>query len=332
MMIPLEVSRGPYTVGRVPDAVTTDRLETGQSRTRLLQAASGLIWTVVFALAALLSIWMTDWLLASVMPQATFARQVLALAAGAFAVSVALPKPAGLPRASGVGLALSKAGCRSGLFGLALGCGLALFSIGVPWLTGAIAFETTLPDTGIWSFGGLPEIPTAVILLVIAAFGEEALMRGYGLQQIARAITPSGAALAAGVFFGALHAENPSADWVAVVNTSLFGLLFGFAVVRYRSLWPSIGMHLGWNLSLAILGANISGLRMGLTALRATPVGSVLWTGGDYGPEASLVATIAVLGAAVVVWKTPVPADDSPLIWDDVRPSKGGTKDSCDGS
>jgi hypothetical protein len=274
---------------------------------------------------------MADWLLASVFPQATFGRSTLALAAGGFAASVALPKPAGLPRVSGLGLALSRPGCRAGLFGLALGCGLAVFSIGVPWLAGAIVFETKAPDTGIWTLGALPAIPTAVMLLVVAAFGEEVLMRGYGLQQIARAITPPGAALAAGVFFGALHAGNPSADWVSVVNTSLFGLLFGFAVVRYRSLWPSIGMHLGWNLSLAILGANISGLRMGLTALRATPVGPVLWTGGDYGPEASLVATIAVLGAAVVVWKAPVPADDAPLIWDDVRPSKGGTE-VCDGS
>ncbi|MDA0206051.1 MAG: type II CAAX endopeptidase family protein [Acidobacteria bacterium] len=312
--------------------MTTDSAELDHSKTRLLQAASGLIWTVVFAIAALVLTWMVDWLLASVFPQATFARGTLALAVGGYAASVALPKPAGLSRVSGIGLALSRSGCRAGLFGLALGVCLAVFSIGVPWLAGAIVFEMTLPDTGIWALGGMQAVPTAVILVIVAAFGEEVLLRGYGLQQLARAITPPGAALAAGVFFGALHAENPSADWVAVVNTSLFGLLFGFAVVRYRSLWPSVGMHLGWNLSLAILGANISGLRMGLTALRATPVGPVLWTGGDYGPEASLVATIAVLGAAVVVWKAPVPADDSPLIWDDVRPSKGGTEESCDGS
>lgn len=312
--------------------MTTDSVEPGLDKTRLLQAASGLIWTVVFAIAALLATWMFDRLLASLFPQSTFARGTLALASGGCAASIALPKPAGLPRVSGVGLALSKAGFQAGLFGLALGCGLALFALGVPWMTGAIVFETSAPDTGIWALGALPEIPTAVILILVAAFGEEVLMRGYGLQQLARAITPPGAALAAGVFFGALHAENPSADWVSIINTSLFGLLFGFAVVRYRSLWPSVGMHLGWNLSLAILGANISGLRMGLTALRATPVGPVLWTGGDYGPEASLVATIAVLGAAVVVWKAPVPADDSPLIWDDVRSSKGGTEDSCDGS
>jgi membrane protease YdiL (CAAX protease family) len=293
-----------------------------------MQAASGLTWTIVFALAAWLAISMVDWLLAGLFPQAKFARGALALAAGAYAASVALPKPYGLPRASGFGLALSKAGCRAGLFGLALGCGLALVSIAAPWLAGGIVFETALPDTGIWTMGSLHQIPTAVILVIVAAFGEEALVHGYGLQQMGRAITPPGAALFAGVFFGALHASNPSADWVSVVNTSLFGLLFGFAVVRYRSLWPSVGMHLGWNLSLAILGANISGLRMGLTALRATPVGPVLWTGGDYGPEASLVATIAVLVAAVVVWKAPVPADTSPLIWDDVRPSKGGTEES----
>ena len=314
------------------EAVATDGVEPGESKTRLLQAVSGLIWTLVFALTAVVLMWMTDWLLAGVFPRATFARGVLALAAGGFAASIALPKPAGLPRISGIGLAISTAGRRAGLFGLALGAGLAFVSVGVPWMAGAIVFETSSPDAGIWALGGLPEVPTAVILILVAAFGEEVLMRGYGLQQLARAITPPGAALAAGVFFGALHAGNPSADWVSIVNTSLFGLLFGFAVVRYRSLWPSIGMHLGWNLSLAILGANISGLRMGLTALRATPVGPVHWTGGDYGPEASLVATIAVVGAAVVVWKAPVPADDSPLIWDDVRPSKGGTENSCDGS
>lgn len=310
------------------DAATTERLEPGANRTRLLQASSGLIWTVVFALAALVASWMADWLLASVFPQARFARGTLAMAAGGLAASVVLPKPGGLRGISGVGLALSRASCRSGLFGIALGCALALFSIGVPWLAGAIVFETAAPDASRLALGTLPLIPTAAILIAIGSFGEEALMHGYGLQQLARAMTPPGAALAAGVFFGALHAENPSADWVSAVNTCLFGLLFGFAVVRYRSLWPSVGMHLGWNLSLAILGANISGLRMGLTALRATPVGPVLWTGGDYGPEASLVATIAVLGAAVVVWKAPVPADDSPLIWDDVRPSKGGTEDS----
>jgi membrane protease YdiL (CAAX protease family) len=316
----------------VPEALTTESADPGESRIRLLQASSGVVWTVVFALAAVVSFWMVDWLLASVYPEATFARHVLAEAVGGFAVSLALPKPAGIPRVSGIGLALSKAGCRAGLFGLALGCGLGLFSVGLPWLVGAIVFETSAPDTGIWTLGGLPTVPTAVILLVVAAFGEELLMHGYGLQQTARAIAPPGAVLASAAIFGALHAGNPSADWVAIVNTSLFGLLFGFAVVRYRSLWPSVGMHLGWNHSLAILGSNISGLRMGLTALRATPAGSVLWTGGDYGPEASLVATIAVLGAALVVWKAPVPADDSPLIWDDVRPSKGGTEYSCDGS
>jgi hypothetical protein len=178
------------------------------------------------------------------------------------------------------------------------------------------------------------------------AIRDIATLSGYGLvreprqpEGLNRMAQSVGLALASPIVFPylytlghVLHAGNPSSDWVAVVNTSLFGLLFGFAVVRYRSLWPSIGIHLGWNLSLAILGSNISGLRMGLTALRATPVGAVLWTGGDYGPEASLVATIAVLGAAVVVWKAPVSADDSPLIWDDVRSSKGGTEESCDGS
>jgi membrane protease YdiL (CAAX protease family) len=316
----------------VTEATKVGSIESSHDKTRLLQALSGLIWTAVFAVLAMVLAGLVDWLLASVVLQATFARQTLALTGGALLAGLILPRPHGIARFSGIGLALSGAGRSGGLLGLSLGSCLALFSVGVPWAAGAIVFEAQAPDAGIWTLGTLPALPSAVLVLVVGAFGEELLMRGYALQQVARAITPPGAALAAGVFFGVLHAGNPSANWVSIVNTSLFGLLFGFAVVRYRSLWPSVGMHLGWNLSLAILGANISGLRMGLTALRATPVGPVLWTGGDYGPEASLVATIAVLGAAVVVWKAPVPADDSPLIWDDIRPSKGGTEDSCDGS
>jgi membrane protease YdiL (CAAX protease family) len=309
----------------------TGQSEQGDERTRALQAVSGLIWTVVFAGIAVFAASLLHWLLIDVFPQSTFSRQVLAIAGGALFASLALPRPFGVPRRSGFGLALGPDTGLKALVGLGLGIGLAVFCVGVPWLVGALVFEVQASDAGVWALGVLPGVPSAVVVLIVGAFGEELLLRGYGFQQLSRAITPMGAAVAGGVFFGALHASNPSAAWLSIVNTTLFGTLFGFAVIRYRSLWPSIGMHLGWNLALAILGSPISGLRMGLTALRATPVGGVLWTGGGYGPEASLVVTVAVFAAAIVVWKMPISADNFPLIWDDVRPPKGGSENSCDG-
>ncbi len=306
--------------------------EPGERKTRALRAVSGLIWTVVFVVVALIVAGLLDWLLVDLFPESVFSRHVLSMAGGAIFANLALPRPSGVAPRSGFGLPLSRSSHPGALFGLALGVALALFCVGVPWVAGATVFEIQSADAGVWALGALPAVASAVTVLIVGAFGEELLLRGYGFQQLARAITPAGAVVATGVFFGALHAHNPSAEWLSIVNTSLFGLLFGLAVVRFRSLWPSVGMHLGWNLALAILGSPISGLRMGLTALRATPVGPVILTGGDYGPEASLVATIAVLAAAVVVWKAPIPADDSQLIWDDVRPSKGGSEHSCDGS
>lgn len=310
------------------EPATAAQAGSDRRKIRALQAASGLLWTLVFAVAAVVLTALVDWTLAAALPEATFSRQVLALTCGTLLATLGLPRPRRMPRWSSVGLAWTPAGRRSGLLGLGVGVALAIVSVGAPWAAGAIEFERSAPDPGIWALGKTAALPSAMLLLVVAALGEELLTRGYGLQQLGRAVTPPGAALASGVFFGALHAGNPSADWVSVVNTCLFGLFFSFTVVRCRSLWPAFGMHLGWNLSLAVLGANISGLRMGLTALRAKPVGPPLWTGGDYGPEASLVATIAVLVAAVVVWKTPVPTDASLLIWDEVRPSEGGTDDS----
>lgn len=296
--------------------------------TRILQAVSGLIWTLVFAALAIIAGGLFDWLLIDLFPESTFSRQVLSQTCGVLLASWALPRPSGIPRRSGIGLAITPNTKVMALFGLALGIELAALSVGLPWLTGALTFEIHAADAGVWALGNLPGVPSAIGVLIVGAFGEELLVRGYGFQQLSRAITPLGAVIATGILFGALHAGNPSAAWLSIVNTALFGVLFGLAVVRYRSLWPAIAMHLGWNFTLAILGAPISGLRMGVTALRATPVGSELWTGGSYGPEASLLTTVAVFTAALVVWKMPIPTDTSPLIWDDVRPSQGGSKNS----
>lgn len=306
---------------------TFDPGDGGESvdHTRVLQAVSGLIWTIVFAAMAIISSELVHWLLVDVFPESRFSRQVLSQTCGVLLASWALPRPSGIPRRSGIGLGITPSTRVMALFGLAVGIGIAALSVGVPWVTGALTFEIAASDAGVWALGNLPEVPSAIVVLIFGAFGEELLIRGYGFQQLSRAVTPVGAVIATGVLFGSLHAGNPSAAWLSIVNTSLFGVLFGLAVIRYRSLWPSVGMHLGWNLTLAILGAPISGLRMGVTALQATPVGPELWTGGSYGPEASLVTTVAVFAAALVVWKMPIPADESPLIWDDVRPSQGGS-------
>jgi membrane protease YdiL (CAAX protease family) len=214
-------------------------------------------------------------------------------------------------------MALTREGCFSGLFGLVLGGVLAAAAVVGPWLAGSFRFEWGEPAAGVWAIEGLPTLPSAALMAALASFGEELLLRSYFLQQLARALTRAGAVFATALLFAAMHAGNPLAGWLSVTNIFLLGILFGGTVVRYHSLWPAAGLHIGWNFSLMLLGAVVSGTTMGFTALTAVPVGNPLWNGGEYGPEASLSATIVALAGILIVWKAPVPKDPSPLIWDE---------------
>ncbi len=298
-------------------------LESAERRIRVMQAASGLIWATVFVVLAQILAGLFSWLFAAPMPDAPFARGVAALFAGAVVTGLLLPRPEGVPRWGGIGFVVNRPSLKAGALGLALGVagsglavGLGLAAGWTDWVVGA---------SGPGAFRGLTSSWAVLAALTIGAVAEELFLRGYGFQQLARALTPAGAAITGGLIFGALHASNPDASILSIVNTCLFGVLFGFATIRYRSMWPAIGMHLGWNLSLAVWGAPVSGLRMNITDWSVNPTAAAALSGGGYGPEASLGATLVVVLAGLAFWKAPIPADDSPLIWDDVRPSEGGS-------
>jgi membrane protease YdiL (CAAX protease family) len=88
--------------------------------------------------------------------------------------------------------------------------------------------------------------------------------------------------------------------------TAGFGAVFGYAWLRSRDLWLPIGLHFGWNFTLPLFGVNISGLRIRVTGYELSWTAGNLWSGGDYGPEASIL-TLAVLALLFVfIRKAPV--------------------------
>jgi hypothetical protein len=85
---------------------------------------------------------------------------------------------------------------------------------------------------------------------------------------------------------------------VATVNTALVGIPFSIAYLRTRMLWLPIGMHLAWNFVQGfVLGLPVSGVRAPVSILRGEATGSKLLTGGEYGPEAGLLATGIIIVA-----------------------------------
>ncbi|MCU0623882.1 MAG: CPBP family intramembrane metalloprotease, partial [Gemmatimonadaceae bacterium] len=142
----------------------------------------------------------------------------------------------------------------------------------------------------------------ALAVLVPAAAAEEVLVRGYAFTVLAEW---RGAALATGVTsvaFAALHAANPGATPGSLVNVALAGVLL--ALVRWRtgSLAAAIVAHLAWNTSLVVVAhAPVSGLAFATPGWRLVPQGPVWLTGGAWGPEGSLVATVTLGLACLLV-------------------------------
>jgi hypothetical protein len=73
------------------------------------------------------------------------------------------------------------------------------------------------------------------------------------------------------------------------------------------------GLHFGWNVTLPLFGVNVSGLRMKVTGHDMVWTAGNLWSGGDYGPEASVLTTFVMVLLALYIWKAPVRRQSAPL-------------------
>jgi membrane protease YdiL (CAAX protease family) len=118
-----------------------------------------------------------------------------------------------------------------------------------------------------------------IALLALGAMGEELMMRGYGFQILLANIGTWTTIIPCGVLFALLHTANPNASWLGMANTAGFGIIFGYAFVRSRDLWLPAGLHFGWNVTLPLFGANVSGLRMNVTGHDMVWTAGNLWTG-----------------------------------------------------
>ena len=197
-----------------------------------------------------------------------------------------------------VGLFANHAGAVHLGVGIALGGGSSLLILAVQWAFGWVRLERA-PNPDGW----LPTLAFGVVVLAVGAVGEELLFRGYGFQHLIRAFGPWFSVLSTSLLFGWAHTANPSFSRVSMINTAMFGIVFGYAYWRTRDLWLPLGMHFAWNFSLAVVGANVSGLKIKLLGISVVSTGPALWSGGDYGPEASLLTTAVLVASTVFLWR-----------------------------
>ncbi|MGO9230565.1 MAG: lysostaphin resistance A-like protein [Bryobacteraceae bacterium] len=208
-----------------------------------------------------------------------------------------------------LGLWWNRASAENLALGLIGGAGAAALVLAPPLIAGA-AHVGPIAGAEQLSFGGVVFLTTG---LIVAAAGEELMMRGYGFQVLLASCGTWATIIPVGIVFALLHSGNPNATWFSVANTAGFGILFGYAFVRTRDLWLPIGLHFGWNFTLPLFGVNISGLRMRMTGHEMVWSAGTLWSGGDYGPEASVLTSAVMILLALFIWKAPVHRQPSPL-------------------
>ena len=174
--------------------------------------------------------------------------------------------------------------------GAAIGFGLFALTMAVLYGLGVAQFHAT-PGNGLLRPANMA---------VLAAVGEELLMRGVIFRIFEEMFGSLVALVISAALFGAAHLGNPGATLTSGVAIALeAGLLLAACYMWTRNLWLAIGLHFGWNFTEgALFGAAVSG--NDFPGLYATTLhGPAQLTGGAFGAEGSIVAVGVCLMAAM---------------------------------
>lgn len=201
-----------------------------------------------------------------------------------------------------LGFAVTPALPRELALGFAIGGGLLALVVLLLAASGSVAWVADAGDAGeylVVLFGSL-------LFFAVAAAWEEALFRGYPFQVLVEGIGAWPATFVFALVFAAAHGQNPEVGWLALANIFLASVLLSVAYLRTRSLWFATALHAGWNWTMAfLLDLPVSGLSAFDTPVYSgVATGPEWWTGGAFGPEAGLAATLVLLGGTVWLLRT----------------------------
>lgn len=147
-------------------------------------------------------------------------------------------------------------------------------------------------------------ITAAPLLMILSsAIFEEILLRGIIFRIIEEKAGSWIALVISALIFGALHLANPNSSIIAALGLAIqAGLLLAAAYMYARNLWFPIAIHFAWNFTQsAIFGANTSGNAISKSIIVSQTSGNAWITGGAFGPEGSVQATLFCLVATVIL-------------------------------
>ena len=191
--------------------------------------------------------------------------------------------------------------------GLGVGGALMFLIVILGWVSGQYSFEFQ-PST-VFECSVTIALLGQMLRYAAGSFFEETVARGIffnvGHQILARKSVVKRnlfALVTSSLIFGGLHFANPESTTLGIVNLFLVGLLFGLLYLSSGDLWLPIGAHMSWN----VVQNNLFGLANSGQATKATIFvtevdGASHISGGSFGPEGGLIATIVLATAILAI-------------------------------
>lgn len=214
-----------------------------------------------------------------------------------------------------IGLDLETGWIKDVLFGITLSALMAgtflMVAAWAGWVTisDIAAFDSTMAFS-IHGLGDFLSHMSWMVLLILfmemvaVGFWEELVFRGYLFQNMREGMGLISAIVVSCLIYGMIHSMNPNAGWLSTSIIVLFGFLRIYGYLLTDQLWLSIGMHIGWNFFQGpVFGFAASGHK-NATILQLEIAAPHYLSGGNFGPEGSIVVIPIVLLAlgAMYLW------------------------------
>ncbi|QSX74036.1 CPBP family intramembrane metalloprotease [Lysobacter arenosi] len=181
--------------------------------------------------------------------------------------------------------------------------------IGLGALSGALLISITtlslfaLGNYEVVAVRGMQGVPPIAGAILVAAVIEEIVFRGIVFRALEGALGTVAAVLVQSLVFAIMHWFNAGADVTMVLALTLIGAFWTCVFIASRNLWVVGLHHAAWNFAIFATGIPLSGMEdwRAKAPLESIYHGPTWLTGGEFGPETSIITAVVVLASIVVL-------------------------------
>lgn len=184
-------------------------------------------------------------------------------------------------------------------YGIGFFIGLLLFSVVVVLL---LILNQARVDQSL----NLAFLAGALVIIpgwIIQGGTEEILTRGWFMPVLGARHGAVVGVIGSSVYFAVLHLLNAHVSAIALINICLVGVFAALYILRTGQIWGVCGFHSAWNwIQGSVFGFQVSGSDIGTpTIIKMSTIGNPVLSGGEFGPEASLVVSGVLLISVLLI-------------------------------